>query len=223
MLYRLHPRNKMMRLATYWKHRYGEYYYPSAKHLKSESFLSIVTCVLSISCSKEQVVEIERAKHEEGNTSMVYAEGFESKVRFTGGNVELPVSAGLPYRVCVYETEANLEFNGSNDKQFAPLIHCRTVIASSDRLSIKVSCSLAYELTNDALSVEPNKKWVTLDVGRERFVAEVERWGYQPFESVSKGYKLGPIEMPCLVIYHPNNMGPETFEQACEYARRVDE
>ena len=33
----------------------------------------------------------------------------------------------------------------------------------------------------------------------------------------------GLEERSCMVVYHSNNMGPTTFEEAAEYAKRVPE
>lgn len=131
----------------------------------------------------------------------------------TGDTVPIWVQEGETYRVKI------ILWPGENQK----IIHDQTVTAKSDRLTVGLFCSLAYAVTETAIEVDPKKEWLILEIDGETFAEEVPAWGYRPEEFISKTIFARKEEKPFLVLFHYNNMGPNSFEMAAESAYHAAE
>ena len=100
-------------------------------------------------------------------------------------------------------------------------VHNRTVKADSSELVVGVYCSLAYSVSDSAISIDRKQEQIVLEVGNETYAENVEEWagGYRPGAVTSQAIDITEDESPFLVMFHPNNMGADSFEMAVKHAR----
>lgn len=201
--------------------------------LKNSSLSLFIFLTLS-ACSEKEALTTMESDHDEKQSMTKpepqefvgmgdWPESLKSRLRLSGGGFELPVEKGKQYRVRVYKTETKDVITDIDDAYVQQVIHDELFSPIANSFKLGVYCSLGYKSTDGKSSVDQDKTLVTLEAGAERFVAEVKEWGYQPFECISMDSLPGLEERPCMVVYHPNNMGPTTFEEAANYAKRVPE
>lgn len=117
------------------------------------------------------------------------------------------VEKGKTYRVKVISPQ------GEN----AIVIHDQLIVAESEQLTVRLTTSLAYEISYNNIKVDTKNHWLVMDIADKTYTGELQ-WGYQPCVFISKSIFASAEEMPFFILYHPNNMGPKNFDMAVEYA-----
>ena len=155
---------------------------------KNSSLILSIFLTLSSCSEKEAVATTESVLDEKQSMTKPKTQEFlamgdwpeplKTRLRLSGGSIELPVEKGKQYRVRVYKTETKDKITDVDDVFVQRVIHDELFSSIANSFKLGVYCSLGYKLTDGKTSVDQEKNFVTLESGSERFVAEVAGWGY---------------------------------------------
>jgi len=101
------------------------------------------------------------------------------------------------------------------------IVHDQTITAQSDRLTVGVYCSLAYNISENVITIDRDQEQVVLEIASRSFKKNVDKWSHRPIAVTSKAIPVTETEAPFVVMYHPNNMGADGFEMAVKHAMRA--
>ena len=141
---------------------------------------------------------------------------FAALIKSNGDSVDISVKREKSYRVRVI-------LNPGHPEEHKKVIHDQTITADSETLRIGLFCSLAYTVVDNVIKVDPKKELLTLEVSGKNFIKEVPEWSYRPSSFLSRTVYPSEDEEAFFVLYHINNMGPNSFDMAVDSAYRTYE
>lgn len=128
----------------------------------------------------------------------------------TGDSTTVSIPKGARYVIRIYR-------NGGSEEE--ELLSQKGRSESED-VEIGLYCLRDHRFEDDRVLIEELTEQVVLELPNAATSAQVPAWEYRPMIfHCRKGVIVSTEEQAVVVMYHPNQMAPETFEDAVKFAR----
>lgn len=92
--------------------------------------------------------------------------------------------------------------------------------AQSESLEIGLFCIKDYEISKGQIRIHESGERIALDLPGSARTEKVPPWTYRPILFHTKTVTASTDELAVIVMYHPNEMTPDTFDDAENFARK---